>query len=140
VSLRTTIWKSFVETRKLSGAAGARLAPAAAAPPVRARADLPKPAFHSHLLRLGPAALRFGGGCAALGAFVVGFAARVVLSRYCGRRKTSAPTFVTLRDTPWTLFAGKSTRQPGAITWKDVEINSSRMKINAAGSRIDSDG
>jgi hypothetical protein len=28
--------------------------------------DLPKPSFHSHLLRVGRPALRFGGGCAAL--------------------------------------------------------------------------
>jgi hypothetical protein len=43
-----------------------RRAPAAAAPPVRARVDLLKPSFHSHRLRAARPALRFGCGCAAL--------------------------------------------------------------------------
>jgi hypothetical protein len=45
---------------------GPRLSPAAAAPPVRARADLPKLSFHSRLLRVGRPALRFGRDFAAL--------------------------------------------------------------------------
>ena len=53
------------------GTPGARLSSAAAAPPLRSRTDLPKPSLHSHLLRVGRPALRFGCGIAEVYPFVV---------------------------------------------------------------------